>query len=156
MLVLKERLGWALATVAGVLSCAAPMQMSPEKAASWVESRGGSVSYDFQAFEITTPDRTAIAHVDLGSRPIKDSDLQSLDTLGTVYGLSLSGTGVTDAGLAHVSRLSTLQRLLLDHTDITDAGLAQVGKLRELRRLSLVHTRITDAGLAHLKDLSKL
>ena len=153
----------ALAGAFGIASASSGCRNQPlpsrDDAAARVASRGGSISYDFRAFDIVAPDTAkGVAFVDFSSHPVEDGDLAQLElnALGLVYGLNLLDTRVTDAGLRYVATLLALQRLVLERTKITDAGLAELGKLHDLRRLSLSRTGVTDAGLRYLQELPKL
>ncbi len=134
-----------------------------------IREAGGYVSYDyeFSGQEPPSPARLTgllgedffadVVYVNL-DYPAKagDVDLEQVETLTALSGLSLSRTQVTDEGLVHLKGLTKLESLGLWDTQITDAGLAHLKGLAGLETLSLINTRITNAGLENLKGLTKL
>ncbi len=141
-----------------------------------IKRAGGNVSYDWEyADGHAIPNRmqslprprwlvkrlgldyfgfvTKVQSVSPGNR---DSELESIASLGRLEELQLGGFLVTDSSLRHLTGMVNLQILDLSSCDLTDQGLIHLRGLTSLKMLDLKRTWVTDAGLAHLKGLTNL
>jgi len=81
-----------------------------------------------------------------------DEDLEFLECLDEVSGLTLRNTQVTDAGLKHIQHLQYLRYLSVAGTRVSDKGLESLRCLPNLTSLDLRRTEITGAGLESLTE----
>ena len=88
--------------------------------------------------------------------PVRDADLEPLDSFPSLRSLTLTETQISDAGLQRLGKYAELRSLCLEGTRISDTGLEYLRELTSLERLNLRATVITDVGLAHLKGLTEL
>jgi hypothetical protein len=66
--------------------------------------------------------------------------------------VGLNGTAVTDADLEHLEAVGNLQGLSLSDTEITDEGLKHLVGLTNLRHLDLLGTKVTPEGVERLQE----
>ncbi|MBT4866613.1 MAG: hypothetical protein HON53_16035 [Planctomycetaceae bacterium] len=92
----------------------------------------------------------AIYELSLSGLPLHDRDLKELESHTNLAFLDLSNTPITDVGLSHLKRLPSLETLNLDGTLVTDNGLRQLSQMQNLSDLFLTNTEVTKAGLAAL------
>jgi hypothetical protein len=135
-----------------------------QEASNAIVKSGSRVQYDGVKGEPTGPEwlRTLLGNnffsdvVGIEFHDVTDNQLEYLDALPQVQGVTLTGNDITDAGLRHFRGLTQLRSLFLEKTKITDAGLAELQDLPHLEALYLWKTKVTDAGLERLKELTGL
>lgn len=85
-----------------------------------------------------------------------DQDLATVEGLGSLQKLELTGSKVTSMGLQKLAGLTNLYTLHLSNTQVDDSGLKVLSKLSNLGILSLANTKVTDLGVAELSTVPRL
>ena len=81
----------------------------------------------------------------------------TVDSRGTVTGVSLRGSWVTDTDLRRLAQYPGLTSIDLSLTHITDEGMSELKNLRNVTDLNLYYAEyVTDQGVAAIKDWKKL
>ena len=113
------------------------------QAQTWVMAQGGYTEVD---------SRGEVYVVHFEDVPLRDEELEGLETLASVTSLNLTRTGITDAGLEHVAQLHALRELFLGSTPVTDQGLLNLSHLPTLTRLQLNDTDVTGEAFAEMES----
>lgn len=169
---------WPFAILAGILLSLLVLALpylEQWRAANWVASKGGSVSYRVPGWLGKSVPSNAqdwlvskrgndwskpivsTTLVDLGKSDITDDDLRRLEDFIGLKMVRLNETKISGRGLVHVTHQPGLWFLELRDCAVTDAGVAPLQICRGMRFLNLNgNSSITDAGLEHLENLSNL
>lgn len=95
-----------------------------------------------------------LSHLNLSTRPIKDSDLAFIADLPDLESLVLDEClYIKGAGLRHLRRLSKLKLLSMRNCMLSRAGLVNIGKLETLEVLKLSGSRVE--SIEHLQELTR-
>lgn len=122
-----------------------------KKVVAWVLENGGTIEYDWQADDATTPPGPRWLRSIIGDeffQTVRAVDLGEFTQVGDL------GAQVTSEDLVHLKVLRNLESLDLSGTVVTNSGLTYLQDLKKLKELDLSYTHVTPAAVHALRKQS--
>ncbi len=91
-----------------------------------------------------------VTYIALGEGELHDADLERLDGLRHLEGITADNSRITDDALGFLARHAAIEVVSLRRTRVGDETLAALRRCKEIRELYIPETAVTDLGLAIL------